>query len=285
MPPSEGQWLARSSRRRTSFFDPIEYLRPLSEDEFTSLRSAFEYFKLVKRRPEVRPLFDAYENWQSALGHAAEASRLGGPVHEQFVEDRLVAFLLVWRMTIDQLKATTLSCFGKASKQWEAYETGRTCAYDTHFGYRIIEGMRNFIQHYQRPPLIQTIERYPYVCERCGEEHASLDLSVTVPTECFLEWEKCPSTLRRDLVDRADEFVDMRVAVAQSMRGFEDFLYTLITANDKASYYLTVLVNSFRETAPEVPVLIEWQVAGHDNKRSTIKQLYDMDWVITRAVI
>jgi hypothetical protein len=283
MPPSEGTWLARTPSRFRSFYDPIEYLRPLSKAETDSLDIAHEYFRLGKQQTNVESLFKAYRDWSEAPIFVAEATRLGGPPQTEVVEDRLLSYLLVWRMAIDQLANATSTHFGRESEQWKAYQEGRRRAYDAYFGYRVIDAMRNLVVHKEMPPLTHTLIAYPYNCDKCGNEHANLDLSVSVSKSWFLGRERCPRVLRRDLINRDEDAIDIRAAVAESVRGFEDLLLSILLASDPARRHLAALINMFNETSPDAPVTVERKINENGRDRARVKDFNDLEWVITRT--
>jgi hypothetical protein len=208
-----------------------------------------------------------------------------GPLHlyTDRVDKELVSFLLVWRMALDHLASATSSWFGKDSKQWEAFEVGRRRAYDTHFGYRVVDAMRNRVQHQERPPLTHTLLRYPYTCDECDKEHADLDLAVSLPKEWFLS-SQCPRLLKQDLTATDRDDIDIRAAVDESMQGFRDILYVMTMASDEAPGHLASLVNVFDETEPLVPVLVEWHIDGKP-RATSLREFDSMAWVVKRSTL
>jgi hypothetical protein len=281
LPPTYGSWLARANSKRADFHS-VEYLRRLGDSECTALRTARNFFLSGRRRPEVGPLFEAYQSWLGVAEFVTGQARLGPPTM-QVTEDRLMSFLLVWRMALDQLAFATSSRFGKNSREWRAYQAGRRSAYDTYFGYRVVEALRNRLQHQERPPLTQKIEGHPYICKKCGEEHVDLSLSVTLQAEWVLESENCPRILKIDLEDPANTIIDIREVVEQSMQGFDDLLYTLLISDAGASERLAVLVEIFDETSPDVPIIVKSWPDATGNQRGSLEPLSGMEWVITRA--
>jgi hypothetical protein len=179
LPPNDGWWFASSSRAHPDLI-AVEYLHPLSEGEIDTLSAAYEYFARGWKEPKVKPLFEAYQAWRQAPQAAAGLTQTG-PLPREIVENALVTFLLVWRMALDHLASAISSRFGKEFRQFQAYTASRRRAYDTYFGYRVVESMRNLTQHQEKPPIEQTLERHPHACEKCGREHDDVrDLSVTL---------------------------------------------------------------------------------------------------------
>lgn len=281
LPPTDGLWLAHSASKRVDFYS-IQYLRPLGGAEGTAVYAAWKFFQSGRNRSETEPLFEAYRKWLNVPDLLIGQAGLGSPVW-QITEDRLMSFLLVWRMALDQLASATSSRHGKESIEWRAYQAGRKAAYDTYFGYRVVEAMRNRLQHQDMPPLTQALERCPYTCERCGKEHVDLHLSITMKAQWLLESASCPRTLKRDLEDPANAVIDIREAVKQSMRGFDDLIYTLLMSDSEAPELLALLAGIFDETAPDVPIIVKTGAGGTGGWGGGIEQLRDMEWVITRG--
>jgi hypothetical protein len=281
LPPNYGWWLASSSRAHASLC-AIEYLRPISEIEFDTLCAAYEHCARSRKQPEVEPLLQAYEAWRRALRSAASLSRLG-PLPKEIVEKKLVAFLLVWRMAFDHFASIISSRFGKGSMQFDAYTASRCCAYDRYFGYRVIESMRNIVQHQERPPLEQTIERHPYSSENCDQEHDVLDLSVALSAAWLRKG--CSATLRRDLDGLSNDSINMRLAVEEAMQGFEDILYAVLLATDDGRSHRAALVAVFGETRPNYPVLVEYWSGQEGEPRASVLALRDVAWIVDRPSV
>jgi hypothetical protein len=99
LPPSEDDRLARIFVEKASFFDPIEYLRVLTPDEFTSLLSAKKHLKsggIGRRRGPSRR-----SNFRSTCRRPSSASPTPSSVDDALAERSLVSLPLVWRMAID----------------------------------------------------------------------------------------------------------------------------------------------------------------------------------------
>jgi hypothetical protein len=282
LPPDDGWWLAHDVTRQTSFYS-VQYLRPLSEAESAAVRAAWSFFASWRFRSEIEPLLDAYQHWLNSLNLALGSARLGSRGNNSIAENALISFLLVWRMTLDQLANATSSRFGKDSKQWHAYQAGRKIAYDTYFGYRVVEAMRNQVQHQERPALTQEFKNYSYICERCSKEHADLDLSITMHADWLLKSGQCPRVLKTELEHPANAIIEIREAIRESMQGFDDLLYTLLMSDDKAQEHLAVLLQVFSEASPDVPFLVKSWKDESGESQATIVTPSDMDWVIARA--
>lgn len=283
LPPGEGRWLARGSSSSWGFHDPdLEYLRPITEPDALSLQRAHKYFGLSKGQSAVTPLFDAYGAWRDTPKSVSDFTRLG-PLHlyAGAVGERLMSFLLVWRMALDHLAKDTSSRFGKDSKQWEAFEASRKQAHKSHFGYRVVDAMRNLVQHQEKPPLAYSLLRSPCTCDRCDGQHEDLDLEVRLSKDWLLS-NQCPRMLKQDLIAMERNDIDVRVAVDGSMAGIEDILYAMAMVNDEALGHLARLVAIFGETEPHIPLIVEW-TADDKPVKASLRPLDGLAWVMTRA--
>jgi hypothetical protein len=260
LPPSPGWWLAREAD--LGIYGPIEYIRALTQAEFELVLDAAKFAQSVGSPQEARPLYESYKAWQAVIG--AGSSSLPRPpayLHKLMV-DGLVPFLLTWRMTLDHLSRSTSQQFGKESEQWKGLEAARRRAYDTYL-----------VQHQERPPLAVHRTTHPYVCERCGKEHATYDVSVEIPAQWLLDSDKCPRILKQDLASRPGDLLDMKVLTAQAMEGIKDILYARLTTYDRAVEQITALVDAFRQAGPEPGLAVN----------TSVRTLSHLSWIIERA--
>lgn len=79
----------------------------------------------------VRP----WTSWSESRGHV-------GVVHRH-----LLNLLSAGRLYLDQVRHHLSTMFGKESDEYEAFVDYTRSAYDERFGYRVLETLRNFVQH------------------------------------------------------------------------------------------------------------------------------------------
>ena len=271
LPPGPGWWLAQDAS--LGLYGPIQYIRSLTETEFELLLDAVKFVQSVGYPQEARPLDEAYGEWLGRIDTGASSLPSPTAYLHKLMADALVSFLLSWRMALDHLARATSHRFGKASEQWEVFEAARRRAYDTYLGYRVVDAMRNCVQHQGSPPLAVDLITLPYVCQKCGKEHASYDLSVEIPAQWLLDYDRCPRILKQDLADRPDELLDMKIMTAQAMQGIKDILYARLITYDRAVEHINVLVDTFRQAGSN-PGL----VAG-----ASCRRLSHLAWIIERA--
>jgi len=144
--------------------------------------------------------------------------------------------------------------------------------------------MRNLTQHRETPPIEQTLEHHPYICEKCGQEHEDVpDLSVTL--SCAWLRNGCSATLKRELDKLNRDPIDMVAIVEQSMQGFEDILYAVLLATHDGPAHLAALVSVFDETYPYYPVLVYYWFREDGEPRASVRSLYAVNWMVERASV
>jgi len=187
-------------------------------------------------------------------------------------------------MTLDHLAHTISSQFGEESDQLRDYNSSRHQAYDSYFGYRVIETLRNITQHREKPPIEQKIERHLYLCTKCGQEHeSSRDLSITLDPTWLKTSKKTPARFKRELDELKGVPIELRDVVEQSMQGFDDIVFSILLSSAKGSNYCTRLVRIFGETSPNFPVLVNYWINENGKPRGSIDSFSDISWIIERA--
>lgn len=281
LPAAEGWWLARSSGHG-NFYD-LEYVRELGEPDFAMLITADRYFGDVWRRPEIRQLYDAYNQWRGMLsmasGSLAPRGHVPGPVAKK-VTDGLITYLLVWRMALDQFKKATLEAFGRRSKQFQVHEETIRLIQASNPHYRAASIMRNRVQHQDRPPLTQLVEHHPYRCDQCGEDHATSSLSVTMPEDWLRTSESRPGSSPDKVGESVGDVIDIQKTVDESLQCFGDLVFAVVMSRDDAPGYLTALAGVFAEATPHRPLLVEWQ--KENGGRNCIHHLDGAGWAVAR---
>ncbi len=69
------------------------------------------------------------------------------------------SFTFLWRLFFDHTFRDLSQRFGKESRQYQSITYAANRAFDTHFGYRLIDALRNYVQHNAMPPLSITSNR------------------------------------------------------------------------------------------------------------------------------
>jgi hypothetical protein len=269
LPPEPGRWLARQMRIP-------EYLRPLRDGEYAFIERGDRYFRDGLARPPVSALSTAYNNWQGRFSWAEGWARDLGPMPESLISEPLVAFLLTWRMTLDQLASDVSDRFGRDSFQWKTLSTARRRAYDRSSSYRVVEFMRNRVQHQQMPPISHSRNR--------SLEGDRPGLAVTVPAAWLLESSNCPRLLRADLTRSTITTIDMNSVISEAFQAFEDVLRALLLVEDaRAPRYLEAYQGLAEETAPAAPAIAQQWFDENNDARMMFDPIHSMEWASERT--
>ncbi|GIH03789.1 hypothetical protein Rhe02_18560 [Rhizocola hellebori] len=280
LPPEYGWWLAREAQGRFTSTGLV-YVRPIAAVEVDELVEARRYFHDLLARPGVESLLARRRSWTAALGNAAQTPYLG-PLNEQIVPQALEALLPVWRMALDFLKGAVTTQFGRTSAQAHAYRAATHRAYDTYFGYRLVEALRNAHLHHSIPALRQRVTYDVVICDRCAEEHrVNPELVVELPREYLLSLDKCPAVLKRELPSRP-EYLDLRCAVTEAMHGFFEVLSAVASFDQATAARVRALNAMWAQVAPDQPLLVHsWE--GERGSRVAVETFADLDWVRCRT--
>jgi hypothetical protein len=280
LPPAVGWWLAREASgvfRSTG----LAYVRRLSSAEVRALNEALAYFGGLWGRPGVASLLSRHDSWMRAL-EAAAGSRYLGPLNEDWTMRALEELLPTWRMALDFLKRAVETQFGKDSVEARAYRAATNRAYDKYFGYRLIEALRNAHLHHSIPPVRQHVTFDVITCDRCGQEHyVNPKLVLELPREYFLDLDKCPASLKRQLPNMP-QYLDLRAAVTEAMRGFFDVLFAFALTDPTTSAHVDALITVSAEVEPDQPLLVHLLEAG-PSPRVASSSLTTVGWVVRRA--
>jgi len=277
LPPHEGPWLAHSSKPDAGL-SWIEHFSSLPREEFDEIQLAYDYFNRHAFIEEVRPIRKAQRDWNNALDFAPRTSRLG-PFKNEIVEDALVNFLNCWRKAIDNLGHQVSRRFQKSSTQYSVFKEAKGMAFDAHFGYRVVESLRNMNQHMESPPLRQSLKRHPYSCNECGQMHEE-DPVLSVTLSC--EWIKsgCQGFLKRELASSDFENIDVAAVIKESMYGFDDVLRALLFSAQDASVHKENLLGAFEKANPYYPALFDYWLGEDREPHGSLQPLNATRWIV-----
>jgi hypothetical protein len=129
---------------------------PITREQFDSLKAAKELcIQILAIEERINLVLDNYNELELDLLNLAQRFLLwsnrshSDAMYERLLLDRrLVNLLSACRLYLDQTDHSLSDLFGKDSAEREKYKSERSRFYDTHFGYRLIEALRNHVQHY-----------------------------------------------------------------------------------------------------------------------------------------
>lgn len=135
------------------------------EEKFRLLLGNYAEFEEELLRLTSRQLIFGHASWGSMLDDLFEISR------------RLINLMTTSRLYIDQVKHDISDMYGKDSKQFETLENAFRAEYDKRLGYRVMEALRNLVQHQSLP-----IHGLNYVSSRTNSKPAIAFESICTPS-------------------------------------------------------------------------------------------------------
>ncbi len=128
----------------------------ITEEQFDATKDAKETcLHLIAFEERINLVLDNFNELECDLLTLAQNFLLrpdrshGKAMSERLLLDRrLVNLLSACRLYLDQTDHTLSCLFGKECDERTKYNAERARYYDTHFGYRLLEALRNHVQHY-----------------------------------------------------------------------------------------------------------------------------------------
>ncbi|HVI69782.1 MAG TPA: hypothetical protein VM581_05005 [Magnetospirillaceae bacterium] len=247
--------MATSLLRSDPGSDPNKwaYVRDLDDAEVEVLRIAVEHCRKYARRVPIQLVYAGRRSFDDAVAALSSVSGLVGPTLAQNVEVAFVAFLLLWRLCLDHLRADLTTRFGDTSDRFRDFEKATNDCYDTSASYRLIEGLRNFVQHVDMPGIHFT--RSKRLGRLPGEPAVVSELQMVLPREALLAWKKCPRLLRLDL--QADSSpIPVVGLLDEAMAAFQNLVNKVAELDEPAlRQHLAVIRRLVDEVAPAQPIV------------------------------
>jgi hypothetical protein len=173
----------------------LHEVREITASEMAELNESIIYCRRYSERYDVRLVHISKSTFDQAL------AKLSQPFPSQMVavlnqeaEVALVTFLLMWRLFLDHSKHDLSQRFGKPSATFDQFIQKTSDVYDRYPGYRLIEGLRNYVQHVGLPGLQVTVSQ-----SLEGDGSVIRNATAVLSTSTLLDWGKCPALLRADL--------------------------------------------------------------------------------------
>ncbi len=241
------EWTLQSAGATTSF------VRCVSADEAEQIKAVASFCRKYATMPTYRLLNSSFRVWQQTFDRPANAQK--GQWDPALVEDLLGAFvgwLLIWRLVLDQAEHDLSSRFGHSSDQLAKFRLARNNAYDGSSAYRIVEALRNLVQHREMPSLHLT---------RAGEldratGKPTTKVSYRFPVSDLLNSPKCPATVKKQFRDKPEMELELPTIVDQAMAAVQPVFIELVNFSvPELITYITQLRAIFIE-ASGMPLLL-----------------------------
>ena len=212
-------WTLQSGGPTTTF------VRCISTEEADQIKAAASFCRKYATLPTYRLLNSSFRVWQQTFERATTAKK--GEWHPALAEDLLGAFvgwLLIWRLVLDQGEHDLSSRFGKDSDQLARFREAKHTAYDASRAYRVVEALRNLVQHREMPPL--NLNRAEQLDPTTGQQTSAV--SYGFPVSYFLNSSKCPATVRNEFRDDPELELDLPAIIDEAMAAVNRVLIELV---------------------------------------------------------
>jgi hypothetical protein len=269
------EWTLQSAKANTTF------VRCVSADEAEQIKTAASFCRKYATTPTYRLLSSSFRIWQQTFNRVTNANR--GEWDPEMAEDLLGAFvgwLLIWRLILDQAEHDFSSRFGKPSEQLTNFRSARSKAYDSSSAYRVVEALRNLVQHRGMPSL--HLNKLEELDRATGQRVTRV--SYLFPVSDLLNSPKCPATVRNEFRDRPDLELDLPDIIDQAMAAIQPVLIELVQVSvPELVTHITQLRAIFAEAAG-APLLLRATPPPAGNDPAGVKieiiPLHDLQFLV-----
>lgn len=271
------EWTLQSASPTTTNF-----VRCVSTAEAEQIKAAVGFCRKYGTMPTHRLLGSSFRVWQETFQRVASAKR--GEWSPEISEELLGAFvgwLLIWRLIVDQAEHDLSSRFGDNSSQLASFRLARKNAYDSSSAYRVVEALRNLIQHREMPSL--TLNRNEALDHGTGQRQKKI--SYSFPVADLLRSPKCPATIKKQFKDTPDLELDLPTIVDQAMAAIKQVLLELVMISlPELNVHVTHLRTIFTE-ASGMPLLLRAKQPAAGSSRPggvdfEMVQLHDLQFLV-----
>jgi hypothetical protein len=273
-------WTLQSAGATTTF------VRCVDADEVEQIKTAAGFCRKYATVPTYRLLNSSFRVWQQTLNRVANAKN--GGWEPALAEDLLGAFvgwLLIWRLVLDQAEHDLSFRFGKSSDQLTKFRLARRTAYDTSSAYRVVEALRNLVQHREMPSLQLNRTR---VLDRATGRPVT-KVSYRFPVSDLLNSPKCPAKVKNEFRGNPEMELELPVIVDEAMTAINSVLVELVKISEpELITYINQLRRIFIE-ASGMPLLLRAKQPSMDSKtigpNVEIVPLHDLQFLVLNAPI
>lgn len=175
--------------------DSAIFIRTLDDAEVEKIDAAAAFCREHVISPVYRLLASSHQVWKQTYDRVAEAKREElSPALSGELLGALAGWLLTWRLILDQSAHNISQRFGRESAQFADFRATANRAYDSSQAYRVVEALRNEVQHREMPPL--EVRRTKTLDRTTGQ--IAETFSCKFPVSYLLESEKCKNKSERN---------------------------------------------------------------------------------------
>jgi len=216
-------WTLQSAGATTTF------VRCVEADEAEQIKAAAGFCRKYATIPTYRLLNSSFKVWQQTFGRVANAKRgEWEPASAGELLSAFVGWLLIWRLVLDQAEHDLSSRFGKSSDQLTKFRLARSTAYDSSSAYRVVEALRNLVQHREMPSL--QLNRTEELDRATGQPLTKV--SYRFPVADLLNFPKCPAKVKNEFRDKPELELELPVIIDEAMAAVNPVLVELLRISE-----------------------------------------------------
>jgi hypothetical protein len=264
----------------------MAFVRCVDADEAEEIKEAVGFCRKYVTGATYRLLHSSFRVWQQTFSRASNAKK--GELGPALAEDLLGAFvgwLLIWRLVLDQAAHDLSSRFGHDSDQLANFRLATNRAYDTSVAYRVVEALRNLVQHREMPSLhLNRTEELDQATEQPVTK-----VSYKFSVSDLLNSPKCPVTVKNEFRVKPKMELDLPVIVDEAMAAMDRILVELVKiSTPELITYITQLRKIFKE-ASGVPLLVRAKQPPADSETAGLKiemvMIHDLHFLVQNSPI
>jgi hypothetical protein len=273
------EWTLQNAKTTT-------FVRCVAADEAEQIKTAAAFCRKYATMPTHRLLNSSFMVWKQTFERVANAKK--GELQLAATEELLGAFvgwILVWRLVLDQAAHDLSSRFGSDSDQVNKFRTARKRAYDGSRAYRVVEALRNLVQHSEMPYLV--LNRTEELDRATGRTIANV--SYKLPASYFLNSSKCSATVKNEFRSQPELELELPEIIDQAMTAINTVLLEFIKTSMPE---LAGHINQLRKISIEasgMPLLLRLKplLAGSKLIETNLEMvpLHDLQFLVRNAPI
>lgn len=216
------EWTLQSVGVTTTF------VRCVGTSEAEQIKEAAVFCRKYATLPTHRLLSSSFRVWQETFDRVANAKQ--GEWTPALAEDllaALVGWLLTWRLILDQSAHDLSSRFGNPSEQLSKFRSATHRAYDASRAYRVVDALRNLVQHQEMPSLKLNRSRELDPATR----QPVTKVSYRFPVSDLLNSSRCKATIKREFRDEPEMEFDVPALINEAMAAMNEVLIELVNSS------------------------------------------------------
>jgi hypothetical protein len=274
-------WTLQSAGATTTTF-----VRCIDADEAEQIIAAASFCRKYATMPTHRLLNSSFRVWKQTFERAANAKK--GEWQPALTEELLGAFvdwILIWRLVFDQAEHDLSSRFGKNSGQLAKFRLARSAAYDASQAYRIVEQLRNLVQHQEMPSL--RLNRTEQLNPATGQ--VVTKVSYKFPVSYLLNSAKCKVTVKNEFRSSPGMELELSDLIDEAMTALNPVLLELTKISTPGLITRINLLRRIFTEASGMPLLLRLKPPSAGSKPVGLNvemvPLHDLQFLIQNAPI